>query len=68
MAEDPIVDEIHRVRREISAEFAGDVHAFFEYLRKREADRPGEVITLEPVAPEPSAVGMPSTIAKKRGG
>ena len=68
MPEDPIVEEIHRVRREISAEFAGDVHALFEYLRQREADRPGEVVILEPVAPEPSAVSTPSRIAKKRGG
>jgi hypothetical protein len=53
MSEDSIVEETHRVRREIAAEFGGDVHAFFKYLREREAERPDEVVTLEHVAPEP---------------
>ena len=56
MPEEPVVEEIHRVRREISAEFADDVHAFFEYVRQREAKKPNQVVTLEPVTPEPSAV------------
>jgi hypothetical protein len=68
MQDDPIVEETHRVRREISAEFAGDVHAFFEYLRQREAKRPGEVVTLEPVTPEPSAISTPSSAANNKGG
>jgi hypothetical protein len=50
VAEDPVVQEIHQVRREIAAEFNGDVHAFFEYLRRREAANGGGV-TLEPVTP-----------------
>jgi hypothetical protein len=52
MTHDPIVEETHRVRREIAAQFNDDVHAFFRYLREREAERPGEVVTLEPIAPE----------------
>jgi hypothetical protein len=53
MPEETIVDEAHRVRREISAEFNDDVHAFFDYLRQREAQQPDRVVTLEPVTPEP---------------
>jgi hypothetical protein len=68
MREDPIVDEIHRVRREIATEFAGDVHAFFQYLRRREAERPDHVVTLEPVPPEPLPVGTPLNVPKVRGG
>jgi len=54
MKEDPIVEETHQVRREIAAQFGGDVHAFFKYLREREAERPDEVVTLERVVPEPT--------------
>jgi len=53
MAEDMLVEEIHEIRRELAAEFQGDVHAFFEYLRQREAAH-GCVVTLEPIAPTPA--------------
>jgi hypothetical protein len=56
MREEPVVEEIHRVRREISAEFNDDVHTFFEYLRQREAERPDQVVTLERILPDPVAV------------
>jgi len=68
MPEDPIVKEIHRVRREIAAEFAGDIHAFFEYLRRREVARPDQVVTLEPIAPEPTTSNTVANVAKTRGG
>jgi hypothetical protein len=32
MKEDPIVEETHCIRREIAAQFGGDIHAFFEHL------------------------------------
>lgn len=54
MADDPIVDDLHRIRREIAAEFDGDVHAFFEYLRERERKHEKQAVTLKPVAPESS--------------
>jgi hypothetical protein len=58
MLEDPIVEDIHRVRRELAAEFNGDVHAFFSYLRDREASRQDPAVTLRPVLPEvPSKTG-----------
>ena len=68
MSEDPIVEETHRVRREIAAQFSGDVHAFFEYLRKREAEQPDQVVTLAPVAPEPATVGIQPKTRKTAGG
>lgn len=55
MIEDPIVEETHRVRSEIAAEFEGDVHKFFEYLRERERVASANVVTLQPNAPEPTA-------------
>lgn len=60
MQED-ILEETHRVRREISAQFSDDVHAFFEYLRDRESQRPDQVVTLDHVAPEASAVASTVT-------
>ena len=67
MSEDPIVEETDRVRREISAQFSGDVHAFFEYLRQREAEQPDQVVTLAPVAPEPATVGNSAQDIKTAG-
>jgi len=57
MSREAIIDEVHRVRRELSAQFGDDVHAFFEYLRNREAERPDQVVTLERVVPEPAGAG-----------
>jgi hypothetical protein len=51
MSEDSIVEDIHRVRRELAAEFNDDVHAFFAYLRNRVAKREDHAVTLQPVLP-----------------
>jgi hypothetical protein len=56
MNEETILDETHRIRREISAEFDDDVHAFFEHLRRREAEHPDRVVVLAPVVPEATTV------------
>jgi hypothetical protein len=55
MSDDPIIEDLHRVRRELASEFNGDVHAFFSYLRDREAKQRDRSITLEPNAPEPTS-------------
>jgi hypothetical protein len=34
---DPVIEEIHRVRREISDRFGGDLRAIVEDARKRQA-------------------------------
>ncbi len=36
-AADPVLDEIHRTRREISERFGGDLHAILDDARKRQA-------------------------------
>lgn len=38
MWEDPIVAEVHRVRREIFATFDGDMSAYLRYIREREEE------------------------------
>ena len=47
MGEEAVVEGIHRIRREIAAQFNDDVHAFFEFLRHREAQRPDAVVSLD---------------------
>jgi hypothetical protein len=37
IAADPVLDEIHRTRREISERFGGDLHAILDDARKRQA-------------------------------
>lgn len=37
MWEDPIVEEVHRVREKLAAKFDFDIKAFFADLRKRQA-------------------------------
>ena len=34
---DPVIDEIHRTRREISERFGGDLHAILADARQRQA-------------------------------
>lgn len=36
-ATDPVLDEIHQTRREISERFGGDLHAILDDARKRQA-------------------------------
>lgn len=37
--EDPVVAEVHRVRREILARFGGDVDAYSRYIQNIEAEK-----------------------------
>jgi len=37
MWEDPIVAEVHRIRKELAARFDFDIHAMFVDMRKRQA-------------------------------
>jgi hypothetical protein len=46
--DDPIVEEIHRIRDELSRKFNYDVHAIFEDLRAQEAQvKDRQIITVE---------------------
>ncbi len=58
MSENPIVEEVHRIREEMLAEHGGDLKALIESLRQKtdEAARAGrQVVTLppRPVQPHP---------------
>lgn len=60
MWEDPVVEETREWRRQITHQFGEDVHAFFEYIRKREKDHPGGVVTFPPNLPAPHLKDVPS--------
>ena len=54
MWEDPIVEEIHRIREKLAAEFNFDVKAIFADLRKRQASLGGRLVPQKKRA-EPTA-------------
>ena len=45
MTPDPIVEEVHRIRREILAECGGDIHVWLERLKAREALHPERMVS-----------------------
>ncbi len=47
MIDDPIIEELHRIREEIAAKFNYDVHAMFAYWRAREAEEGRKVVSFE---------------------
>ena len=51
--QDPIVDEIRRIREEHAKKFNFDLDAIFEDLKKRERDSGRKTVTLEPRRPKP---------------
>jgi hypothetical protein len=48
--DDPIVEETRAARRELHDEFAGDMAAFFRYLKTIEAENVERLIKSEPKA------------------
>jgi hypothetical protein len=48
--DDPIVEETRAARRELHDEFAGDMVAFFRYLKEVEAENVDRLIKTEPKA------------------
>ena len=48
MSDDPILDEIHRIRAELSDQFHGDIYALGRYLREQQAARGVTVVTRPP--------------------
>jgi hypothetical protein len=55
MREDPIVAEVHRVRREIMAEFNNDLGAYFRYIQALEEEdrkRGVKYVSLPPRRPK----------------
>lgn len=58
MWEDPIVAEVHRVRREIFSRFDGDMDAYLRYIRAREEEerkRGRVIVDLSPQASKTDA-------------
>ena len=54
MWEDPIVEEVHRTREKLAAEYNFDVKMMFAALRKREASLGGRLVAQKKRA-EPAA-------------
>jgi len=46
--EDPIVEETREARRQLDAEFGGDLHRLYAYLREIEQESADRVVKLEP--------------------
>jgi hypothetical protein len=54
--EDPIVEETREVRRQLDAEFGGDLYLLYEYLREIEHQNADKVVRL---APKPALTAQP---------
>lgn len=50
MTEDPIIEELHRIREEMLAEHGG-LEGLVKHLRQLQAEMPERVVTLEPRPP-----------------
>ena len=53
MWEDPIVNETRAAREQLFAQFNRDLAALCEYLRGKQREHSGRVVTREPRRPEP---------------
>ena len=49
--EDPIVDETREARRQLDAEFGGDLEALYAYLLEIERQNADKVVSLPPKSP-----------------
>ena len=49
--EDPIVEETREARRQLDAEFGGDLEALYVYLREIERENADRVVKLDPKLP-----------------
>ena len=50
MTEDPIVEELHRIREEMLEQYGG-LEGLVKHLRQMQAEMPGRVVRLEPKPP-----------------
>ena len=53
---DPIVEEVHEIRRQMMAEFGNDFHKLCEHLRAKEKEHPERYVTVEELKAERLAV------------
>ena len=66
MHDDPIIEEIRRIRKEHSDQFNGDIHAIFEDYRRMERESGREYVKFPPrreqnVNASPSSDERPGT-------
>jgi hypothetical protein len=66
MIHDPIVEEVHRIREKLLAEFGGDLHALCEAMRREteEARQAGKAVRPSTSRP-PRVIPVVSPNAKK---
>jgi hypothetical protein len=57
--EDPVVQEIRAVRRELQDRFGNDIEALCEFLSEQEAQHPERLVNRAPKAPQPMGSGRP---------
>jgi len=50
MTEDPIVEELHRIREQMLEQYGG-LEGLVKHLRQMQAEMPGRVVRLEPKPP-----------------
>ena len=53
---DPIVEEVHDIRRQMMAEFGNDFHKLCEYLRAKEKEHPERYVSVEELKARQMAV------------
>jgi hypothetical protein len=51
MRDDPIVEEVRRIRERYAQQFGFDLHAMAEDLRKREQEHPERIVSFPPRRP-----------------
>jgi hypothetical protein len=54
MWDDPIIDEVRRIKAEIAAEFNYDLDALFEHLKRQERESGRTYVSLPPRRIEPT--------------
>ena len=54
MCDDPIVEEIHRIREEIAAKCNYDMEAIVRYMQSRQQESGAKVVRREPRRVEPA--------------
>ena len=54
MTQDPIVDEIHKIREKMLSECDGDIDKLMDQLKEREREEENSVISLDEFQNQPS--------------
>lgn len=52
MLQDPIIEELHRIRAEYAAQLDNDLHKICEDIRRRQVEAGRKVVTRKPRKPQ----------------